>query len=767
MASTTTIGETGPVSPPPTPPSPSDPADFATLRGALEAGGVGTWHWDRLGDTVVWDSTMEAMAGLAPGAFGGTLESFIELIHPDDRERAQNAINEALDARSAYGFEHRLLLPDGAARWIECRGQVLTAADGSVLGTVGTSLDISERKAAELERERLLQHATELTDRLDQLQQIGGLLAAAVSVKEVGGIVIELLRTANTAGSRMLWLLEPESDNLELVASVGLDDSTALRFQTISPDDHLPATDAIRRRCTIQSSSHDDTLQRYPSIADARRSTAGFVAVPLCVHDECLGVVAVGHDAASLPDLDIQFLEAAANYIAQTIERVRLSDSVARWAHESLAAADRERRRREQVEFIGQLTAAATAAADHGDLMERITSGAVPRLGDWCALHFLATPHANPETVISHVDPDKLEWALEMRERFPYDPEGRTGVPAVIRSGKTEHLDTIDASIIDELVERSGRERSEVEGLLDTLGLTSMITAPLATKHGIIGAIQFVSAESGRRYDSDDVALAEAVAGRVADALHASWLTEQHRRIATSLQRALLPPELPTLPGMDVAARYWPAGATSEVGGDFYDIFPIVDATWALTIGDVCGTGPDAAAVTSIARHTIRAAARHGYTHVDVLDWANNAVLHSDRNLFCTVCYGTMDHRDGQWHLSSSLAGHPLPIVRRHDGTTETFGTPGTLLGVFPEVTHTVDEITLESGDVVVFYTDGVTDLPDPHGISPDELLELIEGFPDTSSADAVADAIHASLLDRVPDTSRLDDVALVVLRAQ
>ena len=130
--------------------------------------------------------------------------------------------------------------------------------------------------------------------------------------------------------------------------------------------------------------------------------------------------------------------------------------------------------------------------------------------------------------------------------------------------------------------------------------------------------MQFVSAESGRRYDRDDVALAEAAAGRIADALDNMWLTEQHRndRDHAAGQRC-------SRRGSPRSRRARPRGALlggrrgTEVGGDFYDVFDIDDHRWAVVIGDVCGTGPDAAALTGIARHTIRAAARHGADPAD------------------------------------------------------------------------------------------------------------------------------------------------------
>ena len=224
----------------------------------------------------------------------------------------------------------------------------------------------------------------------------------------------------------------------------------------------------------------------------------------------------------------------------------------------------------------------------------------------------------------------------------------------------------------------------EARQILEMLHLTSIITVPLRTKRGVLGAVQFVSAESGRVYTTDDLALAEAVAGRVGEALNAMWLMEQQRHIAATLQAALLPPRLPDIPGVTLAVRYWAAGAAIEVGGDFYDAFPIAPGRWGITMGDVCGTGPAAASLTGLARHTVRAAAKHGADHSAVLDWLNLAVLESNRDLFLTAAFATLDEVDGQWQLTVACGGHPLPVIVRADGSVASVGRPGSLLEVFP-----------------------------------------------------------------------------------
>ena len=425
---------------------------------------------------------------------------------------------------------------------------------------------------------------------------------------------------------------------------------------------------------------------------------------------------------------------------------------------------ERERRLRSRFEFLVELTDTALATTDPSAFLRAAARAAVPKLGDWCSIHFVPEPGADREVVVAHSDPSKEAWAEGVAREFPYDPDGRRGVGVVMSTGVTEVIETVTEEHLEVALARVSTD-GEMGGALTELGISSVITAPLTTKRGVVGAMQFVSAEPGRSFDRDDVALAEVVASRVADAVDNMWLTEQHRQIASTLQRALLPPVLARVPGVDVAARYWPAGAAVDAGGDFYDLFQTGPATWAVLIGDVCGTGPNAAAVTSVARHTVRAAARHGLEHDVVLEWLNEAIRLSNRDMFCTAAYGTLEAKDGAWWLVVSAGGHPLPVVAPATGEASLVGRHGTMLGVFEDIDVCVERRRLDVGDVVVLYTDGITDLPPPYGQTEADVVELVAGIAGLRSADAIADAIDLSVTRRLSTVERADDVALVVLR--
>jgi serine phosphatase RsbU (regulator of sigma subunit) len=433
---------------------------------------------------------------------------------------------------------------------------------------------------------------------------------------------------------------------------------------------------------------------------------------------------------------------------ADITARKTLELEAARRAEEAAAAAERERLQHARLAFLAGISESALVAADPGAFMTAVTRAAVPKLGDGCLLFYLPEPGVAPQVSVAHSDPSAVSWMHEVLVGYAGNPDAPTGVSAVLRGGQTEFL--ADAGAVD-------------------ARLTSIVTVPLRTKRGIRGAMQYLTGESGRRFSYDDLTLAEAAAGRVAESLDNIWLTQRQRHIADTLQSALLPPALPEIPGVGVAVRYWAAGVGTEVGGDFYDLFALGEDSWAVVIGDVCGTGPDAAAVTAITRHTIRAAAKHGIGHAGVLEWLNEAVLAGNRDRFCTALFGTLDRVDApdgpRWAFTAVAGGHPLPVIARANGEVATHGRPGTLIGVFERIRTTVWTAELEPGDTIVLYTDGVTDLPAPHGLSPADVEELVERAAAAGAeAPDVAEALGRRLEAIRPIEDRSDDIAIVVL---
>lgn len=719
------------------------------LRAALAAAGTGTWHWNAAAGQVRWDATLERLCGFEPGEFGATYEAWLQTLHPEERDGILALVQDALDRCSAYQFEHRTIWPDGTVRWLECRGQVVADADGNPAGTVGCAIDITARKTAEQQQAALLDDVRVSTGRLSRLHTISQRLTATLSVADVVSVVIDSLDAPDQVEARAMWLLGDDSSMLHLAGHAGMKPEAAAMFERIDVDGDLPGALAIKGRRTVISPSQHDSLERFPLLDGAPRTTQGFIAVPLMVENTALGVIAFGYNGP-LEDGEVSFLEAAAGNIAQTLQRVRLADAL--------------QRRSEEIEFLADIAREAIIAADHTDLMERIANTVVPRLGDVCVIHFVPEPGSVPETAIAHSTAVERSWPDGLAGPQLLDPGGDHGIARVLRTGEAEFLPDLDPEIVQAAASRASREIPAVRRALVDLGLASAITVPVRSEGQLIGALQLLARHGGATHTDREVALAHGVANGVGDALANRWLTDQHRHISATLQRAFLPPTLPTVPGIDAAAAYWPAGAASEVGGDFYDLFTLDDGRWAILIGDACGTGPDAAATAAIARHTARAAARHRLDHHEVLEWVNQAVKHSDRDLFCTACYATIRPRpaDDLIGLDLVIAGHPPPILIRTDSAASV-GEPGTLLGVFDDQTSSITHHGLRPGDAVVFYTDGLTDLPGPAGRTEHDLEQLLSARRFDSAQD-ILQSLRNDLDERLSSHQRADDVAVLVL---
>jgi integral membrane sensor domain MASE1 len=253
--------------------------------------------------------------------------------------------------------------------------------------------------------------------------------------------------------------------------------------------------------------------------------------------------------------------------------------------------------------------------------------------------------------------------------------------------------------------------------------------------------------------------------------LLAAVITERRRaeetveEIALALQESLLPARLPEIAGIELAARFRPAGDSYQVGGDFYDVFESRDAGWVLVVGDVCGKGPRAAAITGQVRYTLRAGAANDHRPSGALTMLNDA-LHREPSSpeLCSVAYARLDRDGGDFRLTCSVGGHPLPLLLRGDGRVEQVGTHGLMLGARADPTYVDATVELHPADALLLYTDGLTDAHAPrHALSPADVASLL-GSCAGLSADEIAEHMARAVLGLSRSQPR-DDIALVVLR--
>ena len=262
-----------------------------------------------------------------------------------------------------------------------------------------------------------------------------------------------------------------------------------------------------------------------------------------------------------------------------------------------------ERKRVERrASFLAEASALMDQSLDTEVTLRNLGAIIVPELADWFAVDLLGSDEEIRRAAVAHADPAKTALGWELARRFPATLEDEAGFGRTIRSGCSELLPQVPDHVIDQV---SGA-RPEYAEILRGLGLTSTMIVPLRARGRILGGMLLAAAESGRRFNASDLALAEELGVRCALALDNARLYQERSETARTLQSSLLPPGLPSIPGLELAARYRAAGEGNEVGGDFYDVFAW-DEAWAVVIGDVCGKGPDAAAITALARYTLRA----------------------------------------------------------------------------------------------------------------------------------------------------------------
>ena len=228
-----------------------------------------------------------------------------------------------------------------------------------------------------------------------------------------------------------------------------------------------------------------------------------------------------------------------------------------------------------------------------------------------------------------------------------------------------------------------------------------------------------------------------------------------------TLQRTLLPRALPTIPGLTLAASFQPAGEGTDLGGDFYDAVQVGDGEWLVAVGDVCGKGPEAAAISALARHTLWAAAARSTGSCDIVTTLNTVLLQHESDRYVTVVLVNLRDDGGRWTATVCSGGHPLPLLAR-EGTVALVGQHGSIVGIFDELELHDETLDLEPGDVLVLYTDGVTEgRRDGELYGEDRLTDavrrhLIAGTP-------LADALLADALD-YQGGRVADDVAVVTI---
>ena len=291
-----------------------------------------------------------------------------------------------------------------------------------------------------------------------------------------------------------------------------------------------------------------------------------------------------------------------------------------------------------------------------------------------------------------------------------------------------------------------GTSDDEHAGLVSELGFQSYMSVPLRTRARIVGTLSLISTDRARRYGPEDVGTVMELAGRAALWIENARLYEDRDRTARVLQQSLLPLEIPAIPGSTSTRAIGRRGG-NEVGGDFYDVFEVLPGTWLAIMGDVCGRGPEAAAVMGIVRHAAWALGGLYDSPSRILEEIDRVMRpRVSASRFCTACVVRIEVGDGRTRLSIASAGHPLPVLVRPGRELDPVGTPGSMLGIIDDPLFTDVELDLGAGEALVLYTDGVSERGHENMFleDDDEMASAIRGAPDATGIVTSVEAILA-----------------------
>ncbi|KII00440.1 protein phosphatase [Streptomonospora alba] len=554
-------------------------------------------------------------------------------------------------------------------------------------------------------------------------------LSARLPLPELLDRTVEYSRSALGGDAAYIALATTDETEWDLRAATGLTDEPWRPFRSRTEETFpsvTPAPGATINDDLMIARAHRGKL--------AQAGMRSLVTAPLIVDGRVTGLIGVAsRRVRHFGDTAAKRLQDGADRIALPIERARLAEV--------------ELARRASLSFLAEASDLLTGTLDEQMTAALACQLVASRLGSWCAVHST-----------NEMGTTRLTHAIHRNENYN----------DVLRTLLTE----LPPHVQREARPLWSREMLSAAGLVDELLLElaegPAISVPLVAHGQILGRLT-LGKDADEDFTRDDVDVVDDLARRVSSAMENARLYAGQTSMSEALQRSLLPAKEkePAIPGVDHAVFYRSADERTVVGGDFYDVFA-TDGRWCFAIGDVCGTGPEAAAVTGLARHTLRALAREGFSPAHIMDRLNKAILDENTSTrFLTMLYGEMTPlgAPGQgMRLRLVSAGHPLPLRLNQKGEVDSVGSSQPLLGAFEDVDFFTETLEIGSGDVLLAVTDGVTERRNGAAMLGDEGLRDIFANCSGLTAQAVIVRIDRDLEEFAPG-GHTDDTAMLVLR--
>ena len=581
---------------------------------------------DSEGTVRLWNPAAERLYGWQADEVVG--RNIIEIIVPDELLGEAQSILAGLRAGESWTGPFSAMHKDGTTVRALVRNRSVVDDEGRTIGIIGESRVLDEPDPDDAEPDHLAARvAADVAARLAGLQAVTASLARAVDQAEVAEAVFHhgLRDLGGHTGS--LCLVEPGGTTVAIIHEIGYSKAVKESWASFPLDADLPASECIRTGDLVLTRSRAELKARFPIFHGTPLvGDHAHAIIPLPDEDGTVfGALVVGFtEAREFDDQDIAILRALGAQCAGALRRAELFEATRATVEAEQAARRAAEEAHRTLTFLAEASATLGSSLDYERTLARVVDLAVPRLADWCAVFVPAADGSIRLLALAHADPAWVELVHRLLDRYPPDPDAPGSVGSVIRTGRSELVREID----DELLERTVTD-PERRKLVRAVGLGSTAILPLRAGGRVLGAV-VLATDRGRPLADSSMALGVDLAVRAGVAIDNSMLFTERTRIARQLQASLLPAGLPTIPGLDVGARYAAVGQSEEVGGDFYDVFALDGGRWAVVVGDVRGKGLEAAAVTGLTRHTIRSASLYVDSPRDLLRHLNEVLLRGE-----------------------------------------------------------------------------------------------------------------------------------------
>ncbi len=538
--------------------------------------------------------------------------------------------------------------------------------------------------------------AEALASRLSHLQQLTAELTGVSEADDIAEVMVG--HAADAFGAMFAALYVLEGKDLVAIRLRGTASGREELWGRIPLDADLPICEAVRDAQPVVLRGSVEMAERYTGLAEVHLEDVSVACMPLTIDDRCTGVLALTFPLyRDLSDQgELSFLASLADACAQALDRAR--------------ALAESKQKAETLQFLADASAVFAVSLDARSTLVNLADLVVPRLADWCNIQTVDGRELT-NVALAHVDPDKVEFAKAWQRLYPTDLDADGQTARVIRSGTAELI----PEITEEMLSAASKEQRDVGR---ALGLVSALIVPLTGPEGTFGAISLVYAESGRRYDEDDLMLATELAGRAALAVERARQFDLQTgqlaritRIAETVQHAILAPVPARVGPVRLAGSYVSAAREALVGGDLYEVVA-AEGSVRLLVGDVRGKGLEAVRLATVVLGFFRSAAVESRNLAWLARQLEARLLpYLEEEDFVTAVMVEISS-DGMCSLVS--CGHPAPLLAREGTLTELECEPSPPLGLGarPEPS----QIELSKGDRLLLYTDGLIEARDPDG---------------------------------------------------